>query len=121
MPFEAEQVRYRLRQEDFGGTTTLSDEVTVELGAPAEARLHAPFPNPSAQQATVRFEAPRSTDVEIAVYDVLGRRVETIVNGQVPAGREQRAVQTGRLAPGTYFIRMRMGETVQTERLTVVR
>jgi hypothetical protein len=121
VPFEAEQVRYRLRQEDVGGATTLSDEVTVELGAPPEARLHAPFPNPSAQQATVRFEVPRSTDVEIAVYDVLGRRVETIVNGQVPAGREQRSVQTGQLAPGTYFIRMRMGETVQTERLTVVR
>ena len=121
VPFEAEQVRYRLRQEDLDGTTTLSDEVTVELGAPSTAQLHAPFPNPSAQQATVRFEMPRSTDVEIAVYDVLGRRVETIVNGQVPAGREQRAVQTDRLAPGTYFIRMRMGETVQTERLTIVR
>ena len=121
VPFEAEQVRYRLRQKDFGGTTTLSDEVTVELGAPPEARLHAPFPNPSTQQATVRYEVPQQSTVEIAVYDVLGRRVETIVNGQVPAGREQRAVQTDRLAPGTYFIRMRMGETVQTERLTIVR
>ena len=40
---------------------------------------------------------------------------------EVGAGREQRSVQTGQLAPGTYFVRMRMGETVQTERLTVVR
>ena len=121
LPFEAEQVRYRLRQEDLDGSTTLSDEVTVDLGAPSKARLHPPFPNPSAQQATVRYEVPQAATVEIAVYDVLGRRVETVVNGQVPAGREQRTLQTGTLAPGTYFVRMRLGDTVHTERLTVVR
>jgi hypothetical protein len=121
VPFEAEQVRYRLRQQDLDGTTSLSDEVTVELGAPSKARLHAPFPNPSAQQATVRYEVPQQSTVEIAVYDVLGRRVETIVDGQVPAGREQRTVQTAQRAPGTYFVRMRIGDTVQTQRLTIVR
>jgi len=121
VPFEAEQVRYRLRQKDLDGTTTLSDEVTAQLGAPSKARLHAPFPNPTTQQTTVRYEVPTTTDVDIAVYDVLGRRVETVVGGQVPAGREQRAVQTGQLAPGVYFVRMRVGDTVQTERLTVVR
>ena len=121
LPFEAEQVRYRLRQEDLDGSTTLSDEVTVDLGAPSKARLHAPFPNPSAQRATVRYEVPQAATVEIAVYDVLGRRVETVVNGQVPAGREQRTLQTGTLAPGTYFVRLRIGDTVQTQRLSVVR
>ena len=121
VPFEAEQVRYRLRQQDLDGTTSLSDEVTVELGAPSKARLHAPFPNPSAQQATVRYKVPQQSTVEIAVYDVLGRRVETIVDGQVPAGREQRTVQTAQRAPGTYFVRMRIGDTVQTQRLTIVR
>ena len=121
VPFEAEQVRYRLRQKDLDGTTTLSDEVTVELGAPSKARLHAPFPNPAAQQATVRYEVPKTTTVQIAVYDVLGRRVETVVDGQVPAGRAQATVQTGQWAPGAYFVRMQLGDTVHTKRLSVVR
>jgi hypothetical protein len=121
VPFEAEQVRYRLRQKDLDGTTTLSDEVTVELGAPAEARLHAPFPNPAAGRATVRYEVPKTTTVNIAVYDVLGRRIETVVDGPVPAGRAQETVQTGQWAPGVYFVRMQLGDTVYTERISVVR
>jgi hypothetical protein len=121
VPFEADQVTYRLRQEDLDGTTTLSDEVTVELGAPSKARLHAPFPNPTAQRATLRYEVPKTTTVQIAVYDVLGRRVETVVDGQVPAGRAQETVRTGQWAPGAYFVRMQLGDTVHTKRLSVVR
>jgi hypothetical protein len=121
IPFEAETVRYRLRQTDLDGTTTLSDEVTVELGAPSKARLHAPFPNPATQRATVRYEVPHQTTVNITVYDVLGRRVETVVDGPVPAGRAQETVQTAQWAPGTYFVRMQLGDTVHTERLSVVR
>jgi len=121
IPFEAETVRYRLRQTDLDGSTTLSDEVTVELGAPSKARLHAPFPNPTTQRATVRYEVPKTTTVQIAVYDVLGRRVETVVDGQIPAGRAQKTVQTERWAPGIYFVRMQLGDTVHTERISVVR
>ena len=85
--------------------------------------MHAPFPNPSTRQATIRYEVPESLrgTVDIAVYDVLGRRVETVVNGPVSAGREQRTVQTGQWAPGVYFVRMQLGDTVYTERISVVR
>jgi hypothetical protein len=124
LPFEAERVTYRLRQEDLDGTTTLSDAVTAQLEAPSKARLHAPFPNPAPQQATVRYEVPENlqgTTVEIAVYDVMGRRVETVVDGEVPAGREQRTMQTGQWGSGVYFVRMQIGDTVHTERLSVVR
>ena len=58
LPFEAEQVTYRLRRGDLGGSMTQGEEVTVQLGAPSEARLHAPFPNPARQRATLRYEIP---------------------------------------------------------------
>ena len=121
IPFEAEQVTYRLRQEDLDGSTTLSDEATVELGPPSETKLHAPFPNPAQGRATLRFELAAAADVQIAVYDVLGRRVRTVTNGRVDAGRHQRRLQTGDLPAGTYFVRMRSDRQAQTRRLTVVR
>ena len=121
VPFGAAQATYRLKQQDVDGTTTLSDPVTVQLGAPDRMQLHAPFPNPARQQATVRYAVPEAQDVQIAVYDVLGRRVETIAEGQVAAGRKQHTVRTGDLAPGVYFIRMQVGAEVRTERLSVVR
>jgi hypothetical protein len=124
VPFAAETVTYRLRQRDVDGTTTRSDPVTVELGAPDRLQLHAPFPNPARQQVTVRYGVPDALSgqrVQIAVFDVLGRRVETVVDASSTAGRAQRTLRTGDLAPGTYFVRMQVGSTVRTERLSIVR
>jgi hypothetical protein len=59
--------------------------------------------------------------VQIAVFDVLGRRVETVVDASSTAGRAQRTLRTGGLAPGTYFVRMQVGSTVRTERLSIMR
>lgn len=121
VPFAAEQLTYRLRQEDLDGTTRPSDPITVQLGAPSEAQLHAPFPNPARQQITLRYEVPEPTDVQIALYDVLGRRVSTVASGRTEAGRHEEIVSTASLAPGTYFLRLRADGRVRTRRLTVVR
>lgn len=121
IPFETEQVTYRLRQEDLDGTTTLSDDTTVELGAPSETRLHAPFPNPVRGRATLRFELAEAADIRIAVYDVLGRRVRTVARGRVDTGRHQRRLQVGDLPAGTYFVQMQVGNAAESRRMTVVR
>jgi hypothetical protein len=123
VPFEAQQVRYRLRQKDLDGTTSLSKEVTVQLGAPLKTRLHAPFPNPASQQAIVRYEIPdglQGRALEISVYDVLGRQVHVIESSQAKPGRHQRRVRVGDLPTGTYFVRMRAGNATETRRLTIV-
>ena len=124
IPFEAERVTYRLRQKDLDGTTSLSDETIVELGSPSMAKLHAPFPNPASQQATVRYEVPeglQSSTLEISVYDVLGRQVHIIESSQAKPGRHERRVSVGDLPTGTYFVRMRAENTTETRRLTIVR
>jgi hypothetical protein len=124
VPFEAEQVRYRLRQEDLGGTTTLSDELTVELGAPPKAQLHAPFPNPARQRATLRYEIPeghQGTGVRIDLYDMLGRRVRTLTSGAAEAGRHERQLDLQSLSAGSYFLRLQAGTTTRTQQLTIVR
>lgn len=121
VPFEAEGLRYRLRQEDLDGTTSLSKEVTVELGAPSKATLHAPFPNPASRRATLRYETPAATDLKIGLYDVLGRRIRTVVDRSVQAGRHEARVSARGLSAGTYFLRMRAGGPTKTRRLTVIR
>jgi len=124
VPFEAETVRYRLRQKDLGGSTTLSDEVTAQLGSPSKARLHAPFPNPARRQATLRYEVPErleGTPVEIALYNTLGQRVRTVATGPGEAGRTERSLDVSGLSSGTYFLRMTAGPATETKRISVVR
>jgi hypothetical protein len=120
VPYEAETVRYRLRQIDLDGTTDLSKVVEVDLSTPDQLALRAPFPNPSQGQATVRYELPQATDVQVAVYDLLGRQVATPVDGRKTAGRAQFQLRTQDLPSGMYFLRLQATEQTRTQRLTVV-
>lgn len=121
LPFTADSLSYRLRQVDLDGTATLSQEVMVGVGAPERLALLAPFPNPARSVATLRFVLPNAMDVEMAVYNVLGQRVATLVEGPQPAGRIERRLDTRRLPSGTYFVRMRGGERIKSERFVVLR
>lgn len=120
VPYEAETVRYRLKQVDLDGTTHLSDAVEVRLGTPNRLALQTPFPNPSQGQATVRYALPKQTEVQIAVYDMLGRRVAPPIDGQKAAGRAQLQLRTQDLPSGTYLLRLQTAEQTRTRRLTVV-
>jgi hypothetical protein len=121
VPFEAEALTYRLRQIDTDGTETLSAPVELDRPTPTTLTLHAPFPNPARAGATLRYAVPRATDLTLALYDALGRRVATLAQGPHEAGRTERRLDTGRLSSGVYFVRLVAGAQVRTQRLTVVR
>jgi hypothetical protein len=59
--------------------------------------------------------------VTLEVYDVLGRRVATLEQGQKEAGRHRVDLQTGQLSSGVYFGRLKAGGQTRTQKITVVR
>lgn len=121
LPFEADSLTYRLRQIDIDGSATLSDPITVEMGAPEVVALHGPAPNPVREQATLRYEVTEKTQVRIDVFDVLGQRVATLLDRQEDAGRKTTSLDANGLSSGTYFVRLTASGTAQTEQMTVVR
>jgi hypothetical protein len=123
LPYEADQLTYRLKQVDTDGTTSLSKEVTVERGAVTELQLLGTYPNPVRTEATVRFAIPDAADapaVTLRLYDVMGREVRTVTT-DATARRHERLLDTDGLSSGVYFLRLQAGSTVKTQRLTVVR
>jgi hypothetical protein len=121
LPFAADSLSYRLRQVDLDGTATLSDAVTVALGAPRRLALHGPFPNPVRHTATLRYEVPTAAAVRIVAYNLLGQRVATLVDERAAAGRKEIRLRTDRWPSGVYFLRLTANGTTRTQRLTVVR
>ena len=119
LPYAADSLRYRLRQVDVDGTAHLSDPIVVARG-PATTELLGTFPNPARSRATVRYAVEAPTEVDLALYDLLGRRVQTLVR-QEQEGRHERRLDTSRLPSGTYFLRLQAGGTTKTQKLTVVR
>ena len=63
------------------------------------------FPNPVLDEVTITFNVENaSADAQLAVYDLQGRKVVTILSGQLPAGHYTYVKNLGRLAPGMYVI-----------------
>ena len=73
--------------------------------ATGEFRLSAPRPNPFTSQTRLELTVDASTDLTVAVYDALGRRVALIHEGAVRPGTYSLRVQAADLAPGLYLIR----------------
>ena len=114
--------QFRLAQVDLDGTATVHDPATVELEMKEPLRLAAPAPNPVSGQATLSFAVKESQTATLRLYDALGQEVATVYEGTPTAGESQ-AVQfeATDLASGVYFLRLRAGSHVRTQRFTVVR
>jgi endonuclease/exonuclease/phosphatase family metal-dependent hydrolase len=84
--------------------------VDATPGVPAALRFYAPRPNPLSRETRFAFDLPRGGPVSLAVFDVKGRRVASIVSGELPAGHHEArwtaaGERGGRLAAGLYFAR----------------
>ena len=122
VPFESSEVTYRLRQVDVDGAYDFSSEVVVRRAAPEAAVLHDAAPHPVRDRTTIRFELAEPADVCLDVYDLLGRRILTLVDGTRPAGRQEVTLNAARMTSGSYFVRLWANDRpVRTRRLVVVR
>ncbi len=95
-----------------------------ETPQPLAWELEGAYPNPFNPSTTLGFTAPRAGEMTLSVYDVLGRKVATLVDGHVQSGRRQ-VVWQGRsdngmpVASGTYFVRLE-GDGVQLAKKMVL-
>jgi hypothetical protein len=83
-------------------------------------------PNPFSGQTRLAFELPRSQQIHLAIYDVKGHLVRTLMDTELPAGPHTRSWdgrdQAGRPQPaGVYFYYLRGSELKVVRRLTLVR
>lgn len=92
-----------------------------EGAAGPRLRLGAATPNPARETATFDLDLPAAAEVSFRLYDVTGRRVATVADGPMEAGRHRLRATTARLAPGTYYAVLRAGATTETRRVAVRR
>ena len=106
---------------DADGSTSVSEPITVRRSAPETVQLLGTYPNPARTRATMRFALPQRQRVTVRLFDALGRRVATIMQGRKEEGRHQRQIDTSGLPSGVYFLRLKAGDAIQTQRLSIVR
>lgn len=72
------------------------------------------YPNPFNPSTTIKFELPKSTPVNLTVYDILGRKVAVLVNESRVAGIHEVKFDGFGLTSGVYFYRLTAGQFSQT-------
>ena len=88
--------------------------VAVNEDLPASFVLYQNQPNPIATSTRFRFDLPRPEMVRVEVFDLMGRRVATVRDAWMPAGRHSvewnsRDAGGSPVRPGTYVYRMTAG------------
>jgi hypothetical protein len=105
---------------------TLYSEQSVDRPAMASgAALFAGRPNPFNPSTEIRYRVPRTQSVEVSVFDVRGRKIAVLVEGEIEAGehvaRWDGKDASGRpVGSGVYFCRMQADDFRQTRKLVLV-
>jgi hypothetical protein len=116
---------YLLVAHNVSGETFVSQRAGVTVPSAALA-LGQNAPNPFAQSTTIGITLPERAEIDVAVYDVVGRRVATIAAGAWDAGKHDLSWNgtddAGRpVGAGVYFYRLAAGNQTLTRKLLVVR
>ena len=116
LQFYADLVNAAFRHEATG-SVSIPDENHLPSGFSLEQN----YPNPFNPSTTIKYELPTSAEVQVSVYDMLGREVSVLVNERKDAGVHEVKFEASGLSSGVYFCRLTAGSSVQTRKLLLVR
>ncbi len=88
---------------------------------PTTYSLSQNYPNPFNPSTTIKFAIPHSGNVSLVVYDILGRKVTTLVNGELNAGYHSINFNADNLASGVYFYRLKAGNFISVKKLMLLK
>ncbi len=88
---------------------------------PLTYELSQNYPNPFNPSTVIKYQIPNDGIVKLAVYDVLGREVNLLVNNFQPAGAYEVKFNASALASGVYFYRLVAGDFDEIRKMMVVK
>jgi hypothetical protein len=113
-----DEVRLYDYQLSVAEIQVLSDRLTGlpdgTMPLPAQVQLLQNYPNPFNPGTTIRFALPTAADIELAIYDMLGRRVALLLDERRDAGWHSVVWDAAGFASGVYLYRLLVERSTQT-------
>lgn len=88
---------------------------------PDQAQLNDNYPNPFNPTTVIHYGVPKQTDVQLTVFNVLGQKVQTLVDSQKTPGQYEANFDGLRLASGMYIYRLKIGAEVLTKKMMLIK
>lgn len=100
----------------FTSTVSIEDE----LERPSLADMGLCYPNPAYTSTTIPFQLKAPAQVHLAIYDMNGRLVKTLIQEKMPVGEHKHEVEVEELSEGFYLYRLSVGEDFFVKRMIVL-
>ena len=93
----------------------------VNNNIPAEFKVHQNYPNPFNPVTKIKFALPKSGNVKLVLFDMLGREVTALVNEQLNQGEYEVNWNASSFPSGTYFYKLIAGDYTETKKMVLVK
>lgn len=93
--------------------TNINDETKI----PNQYQLDQNFPNPFNPSTTITFSLPKRSNVSLILFDLLGKEVMKIANGNYDAGKHYITINVSSFSAGIYFYKLQTEDYSQTKKM----
>ncbi len=119
-PTGGSEFQYRLKQIDNDGQFKYSVIVDVKV-VPTRYELFQNYPNPFNPTTIIKYQIPNPGHVTLKLYDVLGREIKELVNGDKEAGIYKIEFNVAGIPSGSYFYQIISGEYKSAKKMMVLK
>jgi hypothetical protein len=109
---------------NYSGDSLLVQAPTARMdslyGLAVRYQLTQNFPNPFNQTTSIKYNLPTEGKITISVYNVLGKKIKTLVNEPQTAGLHQIDFNADTLSNGVYYYELIVGEKRQTRKMLLM-
>jgi hypothetical protein len=88
---------------------------------PEYYELSEPYPNPFNAETTIGFSLPLKDILNIDIYDMNGRKIQSLIHGIFDSGHQEIHWDAGTLSSGIYFIQMSSRDFIDTKKVTLIK
>jgi|WetSurMetagenome_2_1015567.scaffolds.fasta_scaffold02310_10 choice-of-anchor B domain-containing protein len=118
---EAGRYEYRLKQIDFDGNYDYSNVVEAEINILNSLTLEQNYPNPFNPSTRIKYSIPESGFVNISIYNLLGEKVNELVNQELASGDHYTDFNAGNLPTGIYIAKLKSGNAFQFIKMSLIK
>lgn len=120
-PSTSARYEYRLKQIDRDGKFQYSNSVEANISIAHTFVLAQNYPNPFNPSTSISYYIPIAGEVRLLVYDMLGKKVESLVNREEISGEHRVQFNAKHLPSGIYFYTLHTNNFTSTKRMSLVK